>query len=196
MIETATLTDIESILYLLEEGEKEKMKGTVRPKGKCRECGNAFEAVKKLGFICTACKILPTRFYIDLPHKGQRIRIFSDKQGQPLDSYQRATKLLSSINTALDEHTFDPSKYVRADLEKFWVQNVLGRFLEHKIDSIAPSYQKDYRRIVELAKNHFKTKDVREIRKIDIIGYKEHVEKTLKLSGKSVKNILDLSRPF
>lgn len=46
------------------------------------------------------------------------------------------------------------------------------------------------------AKDFFKSKDVREIRKIDIINFKEHLEKESSLKGKSVKNILDVFKTF
>ncbi len=194
-----TLTDREILSYLLSITETERgmdMKGTIRARGNCPECQGSFEQIKKLGFICPKCKIIPTRFFIDLFYEKNRIKIYSDKTGQVLDSYQRALNLLSSVNTELNEHSFDPSKYVRSELEHFLISNLLDRFLSFKLNSIAPSYQKDYKRIVYIAKDYFKTKDVREIRKIDLLNYKDHIERNYKLAGKSAKNVLDLVKTF
>lgn len=163
---TETLTDTEIISYLLSITEKERgsdMKGTIRAKGNCPECEGSFKEAKKIGFFCPRCKITPTRFYIDLFYKGQRIRIFSDKTGQVIDSYQRALNLLSHINSELNDHTFDPSRYVKAELEKFYTSNLLERFLNDKLPSISPSRKNHYKRYTELAKEFFKFRDVREV---------------------------------
>ena len=75
-----TLTFQDSISYLLGE-EYEIMNGTIRAKGKCPVCHGKFAEIKKLGFICTTHQTTPKRFYIDFYHNGQRLRLFSDKQG-------------------------------------------------------------------------------------------------------------------
>jgi len=193
------LTDTEMISYLLFITESEggtDMKGTIRAKGSCTGCNGTFKEIKKIGLICHRCKITPRKFYIDLFHNGQRIRIFSDKQGQPLDTYQRAVNLQININSELKDFTFDPSKYLKAELEKYWTSNLLERFLKYKLASLAPSYEKDYERIVNIAKEYFKTKDVREFRKLDIINYKEFLESNFRFSNKTVKNILDIFKTF
>ncbi len=179
------------------------MKGVIRSRGTCPKCQGPFVDVSKkismfrhLGFICPACKIIPVRFYIDLYHQGQRIRIFSDKQGQPLDTYQRAVNFLYYINYEIKNHNFDPSRYIKTELEKFWVSKFLDQFLEYKLKYIAPSYARHYTRIVNIAKDYFNTKDVRELKKIDLINYKEHLENKYDISSKSVKNILDLFKTF
>ncbi len=185
------LTDIELISYLLQKNGEEKMKGKIRAKGTCPVCQSKFTEIPKLGYICAKDKTTPNRLYIDLYHKGQRIRIFSDKQGLTLDTYARAFDLLSHINYEIKNFSFDPTKYVKQELEKFYVANLLDQFLAFKINTIAPSYQKDYRRYVQIAKDFFGAKDVRELRKLDLINYKEHLENTRNYSEKTIKNILD-----
>lgn len=170
------LTDIELISYLLQKNGEETMKGTIRAKGKCPVCQGKFIEFPKLGYICPKDKTTPDRLYLDIHHKGQRIRIFSDKQGLPLDTYARALDLLSHINYEIKNFSFDPTKYVKQELEKFYVVNLLEKFLEFKIKTIAPSNQKDYKRYVQYAKDFFGAKDVRELRKLDITSYKEHIE--------------------
>lgn len=192
------LTDISAILYLLSNGDGngEGMKGSVRAKGRCPECSSEFRYNQKLGYLCPSCKITPKRFYIDLFYKGKRIRIFSDKHGQALDTYQRAKNLLEVINYEINNFCFDPSKYVKAELEKFWINNLLDRFLQYKIDGIAPSYQKDYRRMLGFARDFFKNKDIRDLRKLDVVNYKERLEKKVGYKGKTLKNTLDLFKTF
>lgn len=187
--------DIELLLYLLslQQGE-EKLQGSIRTKEKCPQCLAQFKHISRIGFICPSCKTTPKRFYIDL-YRGQRIKIYSDKYGQALDSYQRALRLTMHINYEIKHHAFDPSKYIKAEMELFYACNLLDRFLEYKLKSIAPSYVKDYRRIVSIAKDYFKTADIRDIKKLDLINYKEHLEKK-SLSGKSVKNIMDNLKTF
>ena len=111
--------------------------------------------------------------------KGRGYGIFSDKTGQVLDSYDRADKLSDRIGEELEDHTFDPSDYVTAEASKFYAQNLLDRFEKDKIDNIAPSYKKDYRRMVRITREFFKKTDVREIRKVNIIDFQKHcVEKS------------------
>ncbi|MBE0427892.1 MAG: site-specific integrase [Nitrospirae bacterium] len=176
------------------------MKGTIRAKGRCPTCKGNFEQINKFGFICKRCKTIPLKFYIDLFHQGERIRVFSDRQGQTLDSYQRALNLLSGINQELQDHSFDPSKYVKAELEKFYVSNLLESFLKDKIEGISPSRKNHYKRYTDLAKEFFKTKDIRDLRKIDIADYKKYlIEKHYPdqpKQGKTLKNVIDHFKTF
>lgn len=192
-----TLTNTDALLYLLslEKGE-DAMKGVIRPRGHCPVCEGSFVEVKKLGYICPSDKTTPQRFFIDLFYKGQRIKLYSDKQGQVLDSYQRASSLLAHINYEIKNYTFDPCNYIKQEQEKFYVANLLDKFLSHKLESLAPSYQDDYKRFIKIHKEFFGTKDARELRKLDTVGYKEHLEKKFNLSGKSIKNILDNFKTF
>ncbi len=179
------------------------MKGTIRARGKCPQCRGPFTDVSKaismhrnLGIICRACRIMPQRFLIDLHHNGQRIRIFSDRSGQPLDSYPHAANLLSVINYEIGNYSFDAATYVKKEPEKYLISNLLDRFYNYKIESISPSYKRHYKKHVQLAKDFFKTKDIGELKKIDVIRYKEHISKNLQYSEKSVKNILSLFKTF
>ena len=145
---TKPLTDIESIGYLLVPGTGEKkMKGTIRPisrQRKCPKCHQKFLHIPKLGYGCPKCHTVPNRFFIDLHIKGHgRISICSDKSGQTLDSYQRAFNLLGHIQYEIDNHTFDVSKYKKSELKEFYVANLLDKFLDFKIASIAPGYRTD-----------------------------------------------------
>lgn len=50
--------------------------------------------------------------------------------------------------------------------------------------------------MAELAKSFFTTKDVREIRKLDIINYQTHLEKVCSMHGKTLKNYMDFFKTF
>lgn len=192
-----SLTDTDLMIYLLQQEKGgDTMKGAIRAKGYCPVCQGSFTEVKKLGYICPQDKTTPQRLFIDLFYRGQRIKLYSDKQGQVLDSYQRALSLLAHINYEIKHHTFDPSRYVKQELEKFYVCNLLDGFLTSKLSIIAPSYQHNYKRYVQIAREYFISRDVRELRKLDIIRYKEHLEKNFSFSEKHIKNILDNFRTF
>jgi integrase len=163
---------------------------------KCPVCGDSFECIDERGYLCPRCGTTPRRLYLDIPYKGKRRRIHRDAQGKPLDSNQRAYDMLAHVRVEIENHTFDPSKYSKSELKEYYVMTLCDGFLNRKIDCIAPSYQKDYKRMVGIIRDYFKTMDIRDLRKIHIINFKEYLEKTFKLSGKSIKNILDLFKTF
>lgn len=172
------------------------MRGVIRTKGHCPVCQGNFTEVKKFGFICPTDKTIPQRFFIDLFYKGERIKLYSDKQGQVLDSYQRASNLLAHINYEIKQHSFDPSNYISQEKEKFYVTNLLDKFLSHKLDTLAPSYRHAYKLYVKYAKAFFKASDIRDLRKLDIVNYLEYLKKNYNFSGKTIKNILDHFKTF
>lgn len=191
---TETLTNVDVLHYLLSL-EADKMTGTIRSKGVCPSCGGKFTEIKKLGFVCATCKTAPTRYYLDFFHKSKRIRIFTDKQGQVLDSYQRAVNLLAHINFEIKSHTFDPSHYVKSEQEKFYVSTWIDAYLTEKMPSIAPSWQHTYKRMGLLINDYFNAKDIRDIIKLDVKNYKAHLEK-MGLGEKTLKNHMDYFRAF
>jgi integrase len=170
------------------------MSGTIRTKEKC-PFGCRFEFDSKFGFFCLLHKTFPSRIYLDLSWSGQRIKIYSDKQSMVLDSYPRALVVQSIVDAEIREGSFDPTKYIRQEQEKFWVRNLLDQFQKSRIEELAPSYRKDYRRMVRVAAEFFGVKDARELRKIDLVNYKGHLEAS-GISAKTVKNYLDHFKVF
>ena len=71
------LTDPDVLRILVEKRQEAKMVGHVRAKGKCPMCGAAFVEIPKLGFLCYEHKTIPKKFHVDLPWKGERVRVFS-----------------------------------------------------------------------------------------------------------------------
>lgn len=140
---------------------------------------------------------MPEKFFVDMSWKGDRIRVFSDKTGKPLDSYVRADEVRDSISNEVKTHSFDPLKYIKAEASKFWAVNLLERFQKDKTKAIAPSYRRNYSRGIMIARAFFKTKDVRDIRKLDIINYIDYCRETYpEWSGKTLKNYIDLFKTF
>ena len=191
------LTLHESISYLI-AGKDEIMKGSICARGKCLVCNGKFTEIKKVAFFCPEHKTVPKRFYIDFSYKGQRYKLFSDRYGQVLDSYQRAEALLVHINGEIERHTFDPSHYIKQELEKFYTDRLLDGFLEYKLSGkkIAPSYVSHYKRHIGIAKKHFKSKDIRDLRKLDIVNYTDHVRKAYKFGNKTLRNCVNLFKTF
>ncbi|MDR4498447.1 MAG: site-specific integrase [Candidatus Scalindua sp.] len=182
--------------YLLQQNEGDViMIGRIRALGKCPVCQCLFQEFPRIGFICAEHKTIPKRFLIDF-YQGKRIRLYSDNQGRSLCTYQRALELLNRINQEIKDHIFDASNYVKSDLQEFYVTNLLDKFLEHKLTKVAPSYISHYKRYVKIAKKYFKTKDSRDLRKLDLINYGDHVKAKYKFSDKTLKNCLDLFKVF
>lgn len=189
------------IEYLLSKPDVlgEKMKGTIRPisrQRRCPKCNEPFKHIKKIGYICPGCKTVPNRYYIDLYWNGSRPQICSDKQGQPLDSYQRALNLLALIQHDIDNKSFDPSKYISGEQKNFWASALLDRFFADKKKQIAPSHLKTYEKLVSRHKEFWKNTDVRDIRKAQLKDYLEWLESSQELKSKSVKNNLDHFKTF
>ncbi len=191
------LTIASAIEYLLAHKE-EKMKGAIRPTSRyrnCLGCGKSFVKIPKLGYICPACNIKPHRFYIDLWWKGHNYCICSDKTGQPLDSYERTRRLQAHIQTEIDGHTFDPTRYVKGEIQKFYFENLIVKWLREK-ERLAEKGELSCAYINPLrgyVKNYFlpffKGKDTRDIRTIDIKEF--HRQLPDRLSQKTQRNILN-----
>ncbi len=116
---------IEAVLKLPLHGDR---KVRIRAKGKCPKCGGKFlETI--LGYLCPDCQTVPRRFYLDFRFGGRRIRIFTDKDGVPLASYEQAKSLAEKIEYEIKKNIFDPSLYIRADREKFLLENLITKYL-------------------------------------------------------------------
>ncbi len=197
LLKNNNLTEMDSISYLVSL-EGEIMEGTIRARGKCPVCQGVFTQIPKLGFICPEHQTTPKRYLVDFFYGSKRYRLYSDRSGQTLDSYQRATNLLSRVNSEIRDHTFDPTHYLKSELEKYYISVLLDKFLESKLtgDRIAPSYKNHYRRYVGIAKGHFGTSDVRDIRKLDIVSYQDYVSSNYNFSDKTLKNCVDIFKVF
>ena len=166
------------------------MAGKIRAKGRCPKCSGKFQGDPLL---CPSCLIPPKKYYVDLHHKGYgRLRIFVDRQGHPLDSYHRATRVLESIRYEIDQHSFDPTRYVAVDLKNFLFETRVEAWYQSKLSEVKRgNLAKSYTRKLNCYINSyylpfFKGKDVRDIRTYHI---QEFYDRLPILSLKYTKNI-------
>lgn len=148
------------------------MKGQVRTEQKCPQCSSNYIQTEH-SIYCRNCPTSPTKFLIDLYH-NRRIRIYKDESGQILDSYERASRLLTHIRWEIDNHKFDPAKYIRTKHEpyhmnKFSKNWIKEQELRSKTQEIAYSTYHKYLRIIETyIAPYFGRQDIREIRTRDV----------------------------
>ncbi|MCL5238799.1 MAG: hypothetical protein M1353_13330 [Nitrospirae bacterium] len=139
------LTFLEWVNYFLVLGES-AMKGVIRPISRQKKClayNASYVRQDKMGFVCPndPNHKQPNRFQIEIynSEKKRTDYVCSDKQGLPLDSYERALNLLAIINVEMEQHTFDVSNYVKSELSKYYVGNLLDRFTAVQ-DNLNSSY--------------------------------------------------------
>jgi integrase len=135
------------------------------------------------------------RYAICLSWRGKKHWIYSDKKGVPLASETQTLYLQHDLDVEIANHTFDPANYVKAEVARYRYEILLENFLEDKRREIAPSYQANYKRMVEEAQEFFQDKDVRELRKVDLLDYLKHL-RNKGIGEKTQKNYLDLLRVF
>jgi len=131
------------------------MVGAVRTKEKCPRCGGKFEGEP---LRCPSCLTVPRRYFVDFfwPVQG-RIKLYSDQQGYPLDSWERANRLLTAIRFEIDQGKFDPKEYIKREHKGFVFENYVQEWLkkrerdyQHQLIS-----KKHLRSLNEYAKNYF-----------------------------------------
>jgi integrase len=171
------------------------MKGKVRTKERCPKCGKMFQETLH-GLICARCKTRPERYFIDFYHKG-RLKIYSDKKGTPIDSYELAHRILEAIRYEVDQHHFDPSLYSKKDLREYQFEIRVKKWLDEKLSNpnLAASYTCKLKGFVDnFYVPFFKSLDVRDIRYHHIKGFLGSLPKSFK--SKYMKNILDGLKNF
>lgn len=173
------------------------MAGVIRTKEKCPRCGGAFKGPR---LTCPSCLTSPERYMLDL-HAGKngRVRLYSDRQGRPLSSYELAERVLTGIRYEIDQKLFDASKYIKADVDKFLFEKQVEAWYEDKKAEVEKGNRaKGYVRVIRCYIDNyyldfFKGHDVREIRTHHI---KEFYRKLPKKSLKYLHNILSALENF
>ncbi len=170
------------------------MVGSVRTKERCRKCGGKFEGEP---LCCPFCLTTPKRYFVDFSWPSQgRIKLYSDQQGFPLDSWERASRLLNAIRYEVDQGKFDPREYVSqghlslmfANYAREWLQR---RELEYERGHIVKSYlieMRDYVRRYYLP--FFAKFNIRDIREGHIEDFRNWLPPHL--SAKTIHNILGI----
>ena len=193
---------IEALQKLLQQQQQQRERGKtvrIRAKGKCPRCGKRFSETI-LGFLCPKCQTVPKRFYLDFWWRGERVRIFSTRSGEPLSSFEQAKRLALQIQHEIDQNTFDPSRYVAADAKRFYFEVQWERWMKLKEAQVrrgelSPGYFAQLRSYQKHILDFFRGKDVRELRKADMTDFWQALDGK-ELSPKTVQNLLRLVKGF
>ena len=81
---------------------------------------------------CVKCKTTPNKYYIDFWWKGERIRVFLDKDGNPFTSYEAANRFLNRMRTAVDDGLFNPKDYIRVEVRGLQFSNYATAWVERR----------------------------------------------------------------
>lgn len=198
---SSAFTNDDLLSFLQDElQEGDTMKGTIRPSARhliCEECGEKFIFIHhKIGYRCS-CKRSPAKYVIDIAHQGKRPRIYVDKSGQILDTWARARAMQAIITAEIENRTFDPSTYIKAEISRYFAAALLEVYKADKLPHLSPSYTADFKRYCKYASEHFRNMDVREIRKVHLNEYRRHLETQYQShSPKTRKNIMDAFKAF
>jgi len=169
------------------------MTGAVRTMEKCPVCKGKFQGEP---LRCPECKTAPRRYYLDLWWKGERHRIFTGRDNYALDSWERASRLLTTIRESIDRGSFDPRDFVRKEIKGLVFENYVAAWLERRRQEcerqhLAKSYFKQLR---GAAQNYFipffKGKNLRDIRAGDIVDFRNWLPRNLNL--KTVRNLVGM----
>jgi len=175
------------------------MKGHIRTKQKC-VCGAKFTEILGTGIVCLSCHKVPTRFFVDIPWHGQRIKIYCDQRGIPLDTYMRANNQLAAIRYEIANHAFDPSRYVKSDVEQFRFEIVVQKWIKGKNRDVekgkmSPGGLHPLRsRFTNYIIPYFTGRDIRDIRTSHLKEFYHQLPD--RLSSRTHKHILEDLRNF
>ena len=104
---------------LLPERGDLDMKGEISTYQKCKRCGGNFKRFRPSTHLtilsCPTCQTTPTRYFLDIYHKGKRYKLPRDQWGNLLASADQANQLLLEIR----KHGFRPDKYISLKREPY-----------------------------------------------------------------------------
>lgn len=110
-------------------------------------------------------------FYIDLSWKGERIRLFTNKNGDPFYSEREAERYLERLNSEIDTKDFDPRRYVKREIKGLQWPNYLDAWVERQVArQEAGEISREYLRMIQsLVKHHirgmFDNRSIRDLNK-------------------------------
>lgn len=167
------------------------MTGRIRTKEACPRCGGKFQGEP---LSCPECRTTPTRYFVHFSWHSQPIKLYSGKDGHPLDSWERAYRLLTAMRNEVDLGKFDPKDYSPKEISvlrfgkyvEAWIER---RSREQERRHISKSYLKGIRRYAaSYFMPFFGTKSIRDLRTADIEDFRDWLP--VHLSAKTVSNIM------
>ena len=173
--------------------ERRRKRVRIRTKEKCPKCSRAFKETR-FGLVCIRCKTKPSRYFIDLSWKGRRIKIYSFRDGQPLSSYELARRAQEVVTHEIARGVFDPSKWIKSDIEDFLLAKLIQDYLEAKKD-IKPAAWREKKNILRMIEKEIDVSDVREVQPIHLHNLAMSWSRQ-GLSPKTVRNRLVEFRAF
>ena len=135
-------------------------------------------------------------FFIDLTWRSERLRLFSDREGNPFFSERQANRVLERIRSEIDGKEFNPKNYIGRELKALRLESYALAWLERQrlrleAGEISHGYMREIRATV---KNHLiphlGTRDIRCTNK----GHLDDFLVELAVGPKSKKNILGVLR--
>jgi integrase len=170
------------------------MAGHIRTLQKCPNCGGKFGR----DLICPLCQTRPTRYYLDLPWKGERLRLFTGADGYPLADLERAERLLTALRHEIDKGGFDPKNYQSHELKSLQFGNYCREWLSRRRREFDKGLisQGYFIEIAAYARRYFlpffDRKSIRDLREAHIEDFRDSLPDHL--SHKSISNILGVLR--
>ena len=171
------------------------MAGAIRTKQVCPKCKGKFQGEP---LHCPTCLTIPTRYFLDVPWKGERLKIYSGKDDHPLAHWEGAQRLLEAIRHEIDTGKFDPKDYQARELKSLRFDNYAQEWLHRRkreLDRghISLSYYQECQSYVQrFYLPFFSRKSIRDIREAHIEDFRDQLPEHL--SAKTVFNILGILR--
>lgn len=168
------------------------MRGHIRTKELCPVCKKPFININDRLLICKEHFTIPSRFYIDIYWNGRQRKIYSDNDGQVLNNYEIANRVLTEIRQKIKKHCFEPADYVKrkyqdmqfSDYARKWVYRYRERYKRKEISRITWEQKKSY--MESLFIPFFKDYDIRDIRTGDIEDFYFSLSKDYKTITKTI----------
>lgn len=170
------------------------MRGSIRTEEVCR-CGGKFQESSK-GLRCPECRGAPERVFIDFSWKGERLRIFTDKEGHPFTSYEAASRFLTVMRAKEDDHTFDLREYVKVEVKGLQFENYAATWLSRREKEVERGHlSREYLRTTRVYVNRylipfFGKRSLRDLQEGSIEDFRDQLPVHLK--GKTVYNIMGI----
>ncbi|HFC97708.1 MAG TPA: hypothetical protein ENJ40_04515 [Thermosulfurimonas dismutans] len=162
---------------------------------KCPRCKRKWKEDPRTGFRCPKCRSKPERLFVSLSWQGKLIRVYSDKQGNPIRDFRQAQRVLQLIAHELETGEFDPSKWVKQEAERFLVRNLIRDYLDERKPHMSPAgFRAKKTWLLHYIAPHLGHLDVREVRGYHLAEMMRRLQEPREADGKKFrKDRLSLS---